>query len=206
MIVLYMEKNFRTPEGNFTNAKWVERSSLIILAEVPELMAYWTPRPGHNSTLDSFLNLGAAKMREIDANLFNLEAIERRDLNEKKEKARVVSNAGKYELDPEGKTTNESSLLEKGTNCRVETIPGITERNLVLSRNNRIRRKVLPLDLITTLPVKLERPAFHFLRKDNGLNFRFVSQSDLKVLIFRDALEVTDFLLKIKITLITVAV
>ena len=117
-------------------------------------------------------------MSEIDANLFNLDAIGRRDLNAKKEKTRVVSNAGKYELDPEGKTTNESSLLEKGTNCRVETIPGIADRNFVLSRNNRIRRKVLPLDLITTLPVKLERPAFHFLRKDKGLNFEFVSHSE----------------------------
>lgn len=94
-MVPYMEKNFRTPEGNFTNARCVERSSLMIFADVPELIAYWAPLPGHSSTLDSFLNLGADKIKDIEANLFNFETIGWRDLNEKSENARVVSNAGR---------------------------------------------------------------------------------------------------------------
>lgn len=204
IIVPYMEKNFRTPEGNFTNARWVERSSFMIFADVPALMAYWAPLPGHNSTFESFRNFGAERIKDMDENLFSFDIMGRRGLNVKNEKARVVSNAGTYELEPEGKSTKARSLLENGTNCKVEITPGTTDRKVVLSLNNRIRRKVLPFDLIITWPVRLDLPARHFLRNDRDLNLDWDNHNALKVFMLRDALEVTALLRKIKISLIWV--
>jgi len=58
-MVPYIEKNLRTPEGSFTNARWVDRSTFITFAEVPAERAYWAPFPGHSSTFDSLRKRGA---------------------------------------------------------------------------------------------------------------------------------------------------
>ena len=162
------------------NAKWVERSTLITLAEVPELRAYWEPFPGQSSTCDSLRNFGALRIREIAANLLSEVNWERVVRNEKIEKGNVVSKVGRYAHEPEGKHTKDNSLFEKGTNRSVETTPGTAERNVLLTLNNRILLKVLPLERIMMRPLRLDRPASHFLRKVRVETSDFDNQRDLK--------------------------
>lgn len=49
----YNEKVLRTPEGNCKSAVWEDNSTLINLANVPELRAYCIPAPGKSSIKDT---------------------------------------------------------------------------------------------------------------------------------------------------------
>ena len=119
--------------------------------------------------------------------------------NEKMENGTVVSKAGRYASEPEGKHTNDKSLFEKGTSRNVETTPGIAERNVLLILNNRILLNVLPLDRIMIRPLVLDLPANHFLRKVRVGTSDLDNQRDLKDRMCREALEVMYFFCKTKV-------
>ena len=90
-----MEKNFRTPEGNLTKARWVDKSTFITFAEVPADLAYWAPFPGQSSTFDNLRKRGAKYIREEKGLQLERAMKLRRDRNDRVENTLVASKAGK---------------------------------------------------------------------------------------------------------------
>lgn len=68
----YIEKNFLTPDGNVNKAVCFNKLNLIILAETPALLAYWTPEPGYNSIKEIRENNLIRKIVARDGDMYSL--------------------------------------------------------------------------------------------------------------------------------------